>query len=128
MLIVCSVPNSGSFIRPTAAISYGVTFLNALTTKYIEIPHGTDSQEKVILGSSGGAIEVEAVGLDKIRKTLARLERLRHVSLDNELVARADPPGEVGRTCTGALAGVRVYHIMFHRRREGTSTVLFVPY
>ncbi|KAI0723930.1 hypothetical protein C8T65DRAFT_734439 [Cerioporus squamosus] len=98
----CLVPNSGSFIRPTAAgLSYGVTFLHALTAKYIEIPHGSDSLEKVILGSSGGAVEVEAVGLDKIRNNLARLERLREVSLDNESVSRADPPGEIGRTCPG---------------------------
>ncbi|RPD80376.1 hypothetical protein L226DRAFT_500829 [Lentinus tigrinus ALCF2SS1-7] len=98
----CLVPNSGSFVRPTAAgISYGVTFLHALTSKYIEIPHGSASLEKVILGSSGGAIEVEAVGLDKIRNNLARLERLREVSLDNECVSRADSPGEIGRTCPG---------------------------
>ena len=97
-----SVPNSGSFIRPTAAgLSFGVTFLQALTSKYIEIPRGSTSLEKVILGSSGGAIEVEAVGLDKIRNKLAQLERLREVSLDNECVSRADPPGEIGRTCPG---------------------------
>ncbi|TFK94748.1 RNI-like protein [Polyporus arcularius HHB13444] len=98
----CLVPNSGSFIRPTAAgVSYGVSFLRALTAKYIEIPHGSASLEKVILGSSGGAIEVEAVGLDKIRNKLARLERLREVSLDNESVSSADPPGEISRTCPG---------------------------
>ncbi|KAI0748566.1 hypothetical protein C8Q80DRAFT_1103758 [Daedaleopsis nitida] len=97
----CLVPNSGSFIRPTAAISYGVTFLSALTSKYIDLPRGTASLEKVVLGSSGGAIEVEAVGLDKIRNNLARLERLREVSLDNEYVSKADPAGEVTRTCPG---------------------------
>lgn len=96
-----SAPNSGSFIRPTAAITHGSSFLSALTAKYIEIPHGDSSSEKVILGSSGGAIEVEAVGLNKIRNNLARLERLREVSLDNENVSRADPPGEVRRTCAG---------------------------
>ena len=96
-----SIPNSGSFIRPTAAISYGVSFLSALTAKYIEVPHGTASLEKVVLGSSGGAIEVEAVGLDKIRSKLSRLERLREVSLDNELVSKADPPGKIARTCPG---------------------------
>ena len=94
-----SIPKSGSFIRPTAAISYGVTFLSALTAKYIEVPHGTASLDKVTLGSSGGAIEVEAVGLDKVRSRLARLEKLREVSLDNESVSRADPPGAITRTC-----------------------------
>ncbi|KAI1794651.1 hypothetical protein LXA43DRAFT_995970 [Ganoderma leucocontextum] len=97
----CLVPNSGSFIRPTAAITYGLSFLSALTAKYIEVPHSDSSSEKVILGSSGGAIEVQAVGLNKIRNNLARLERLREVSLDNENVSRADTPGEVHRTCAG---------------------------
>lgn len=96
-----SAPNSGSFIRPTAAVTYGLSFLSALTAKYIELPSGNSSSEKVILGSSGGAIEVEAVGLNKIRNNLARLERLREVSLDNENVSRADPPGEIHRTCAG---------------------------
>ncbi|KAI0807698.1 hypothetical protein C8Q74DRAFT_81996 [Fomes fomentarius] len=96
----CIVPNSGSFIRPSSAISYGVSFLTALAAKYIELPHGS-GLEKVVLGSSDGAIEVEVVGLDKIRNNLARLERLRQVSLDNELVSTADPPGQIRRTCTG---------------------------
>ncbi len=98
-----SVPNSGSFIRPSSAISYGVSFLTALAAKYIELPHGS-GLEKVVLGSSDGAIEVEVVGLDKIRNNLARLERLRQVSLDNELVCTADPPGQIRRTCTGMSA------------------------
>ncbi|PIL24269.1 hypothetical protein GSI_14022 [Ganoderma sinense ZZ0214-1] len=97
----CLAPNSGSFIRPAAAITYGLSFLTALTAKYIEVPYGHSSSEKVILGSSGGAIEVEAVGLNKIRNNLARLERLRQVSLDDENVSRADPPGEIHKTCAG---------------------------
>ncbi|EIW60185.1 uncharacterized protein TRAVEDRAFT_164763 [Trametes versicolor FP-101664 SS1] len=97
----CLVPNSGSFIRPSPAICYGVTFLTALTAKYVESPLGALSSEKVVLGSSGGAIEVEAVGLDKIRGKLAQLERLREVSLDNECVSQADTPGELARKCPG---------------------------
>ncbi|EMD38216.1 hypothetical protein CERSUDRAFT_113365 [Gelatoporia subvermispora B] len=95
----CRVPNSGSFIRPSSSVSYGTTFMTALTSKYIESVHG-GAMEKVILGSSGGAIEVEAVGLDKIRNKLSRLERLREVSLDNEGVSSADEPGVVQRTCS----------------------------
>nr|VWO94838.1 Adenylate cyclase [Ganoderma boninense] len=97
----CLAPNGGSFIRPTAAITYGLSFLTALTSKYIEVPFGDNSSEKVILGSSGGAIEVQAVGLNKIRNKLARIERLREVSLDDENVSRADPPGEIHKTCPG---------------------------
>lgn len=95
----CLVPNSGSFIRPSPTISYGRSFLTAMYAKYIEMPHG-EALEKLILGSSHGAIEVEAVGLDRIRSKLARLERLREVSLDGESVAAADPPGAVADTCS----------------------------
>ena len=92
--------NSGSFIRPSAALSYGTTFLKALISKYVEIPHGSGI-EKVILGSSRGAIEVEAVNLDKIRGNLSNLEKLREASLDDERVAAADASGEIARTCPG---------------------------
>lgn len=97
---VCRVQNAGSFIRPTPSISYGTSFLKALYSKYVELPHGSESQEKVLLGSSNGAIEVEAVDLDKIRGKFAHLDRLREVSLDNENVSRYDePPGTIRATC-----------------------------
>ncbi|EKM55323.1 uncharacterized protein PHACADRAFT_173426 [Phanerochaete carnosa HHB-10118-sp] len=95
----CRVPNSGSFIRPTAVgISYGTSFLKALFSKYTEAFHGAGI-EKVVLGSSNGAIEVEAVGLDKIRSKLSNLRWLREVSLDDQGVASADPNGVIQRTC-----------------------------
>ncbi|KAG5636409.1 hypothetical protein H0H81_008149 [Sphagnurus paluster] len=95
----CRVPNSGSFIRPSANLCYGQSFLEALSSKYIEIPHGSGSQESVVLGSSHGAIVVQAVHLDKIRGKLADLGRLREVSLDNEGIARCDRPGMIRETC-----------------------------
>ncbi|KAI0957748.1 hypothetical protein AcW1_006039 [Taiwanofungus camphoratus] len=97
----CLVPSSGSFIRISSAISYGKSFLTALVSKYVEELHGASSLETVVLGSSGGAIEVEAVGLDKIRGRLAHLERLREISLDNEGVSSIDPPGAIEHTCPG---------------------------
>lgn len=96
----CSVPNAGSFIRPSASVSYGVSFLEALTAKYIDLPHGSPI-EKVILGSSNGTIQVEAVGLDKIRSNLSRLEGLREVSLDGERISRSDPAEDIEKTCSG---------------------------
>lgn len=95
----CRAQHAGSFIRPSANISYGQSFLEALTSKYIEIPHGSGSQEKVVLGSSHGAIVVEAVRLDKIRGKLSDLSRLREVSLDNQDVARCGPAGTIRETC-----------------------------
>ncbi|KAF8623561.1 hypothetical protein AX15_006331 [Amanita polypyramis BW_CC] len=95
----CLVPGAGSFIRPSAKTSLGVTFLNALSSKYIEIPHGSESQETVILGSSNGSIQVEAVDLNKIRRKLSDLGQLREVSLDKENVSDSDPPDAILRTC-----------------------------
>ncbi|KAJ8507481.1 hypothetical protein ONZ45_g10144 [Pleurotus djamor] len=102
----CRVPNSGSFLRPTAHnLSYGVSFLQALLAKYIEQLHGSDSQETVTLGSSNGSIQVEAVHLDKIRQKLARIDRLRDVSLDRDRVAKADPPGNIKQKCPSRYEG-----------------------
>ncbi|KAJ7766787.1 hypothetical protein B0H16DRAFT_1309252 [Mycena metata] len=96
----CRIRNAGSFIRPAPSISYGTSFLKALYSKYVEMPHGSESQEKVLLGSSNGAIEVEAVDLDKIRGKFANLDRLREVSLDNEGVSRYDEAsGSIRATC-----------------------------
>lgn len=95
----CRVPHSGSFIRPSSSICYGHAFLQALKNKYVEAVHGIASQEKIVLGSSNGAIEVEAVDLDKIRSKFSNLERLREVSLNNEMVSTGNNPGEILSTC-----------------------------
>lgn len=90
---------AGSFIRPLPSLQYGKTFLEAVTGKYIEQLHGSHAQETVILGSSNGAIQVEAINLDKIRGKFANLERLREVSLDKENVSGAGAPGETRERC-----------------------------
>ncbi|KAF8559741.1 L domain-like protein [Imleria badia] len=95
----CRIPNAGSFIRPSAPLSFGRSFLTALTMKYVEAEHGSFTLEKVVLGSSNGTIEVEAVGLDKVRRNLGNLGRLREVSLDCELVATGDAKGDILATC-----------------------------
>ncbi|OJA10199.1 hypothetical protein AZE42_05123 [Rhizopogon vesiculosus] len=95
----CRIPNSGSFIRPSPSISYGCSFLQALNDKYVEAAHGDGSRETIILGSSNGTIEVEAVDLDKIRGKLANLERLREVSLDGEKVSIGSEPGRILSIC-----------------------------
>lgn len=61
--------------------------------------HASGERETVILGSSNGSIEVEAIGLDKVRGKLSRLDHLRAVSLGSESVAFPDPPGEIKKTC-----------------------------
>ncbi|KAJ3822625.1 hypothetical protein F5880DRAFT_1613617 [Lentinula raphanica] len=95
----CRIPNAGSFIRPSNQVLRGISFLQALKAKYIEDFHGSASMEKVTLGSSNGAIEVEAVNLDKIRNKFAKLGRLREVSLENECVSRVDESGSIRETC-----------------------------
>jgi hypothetical protein len=93
------VPGAGSFIRPSVNVCYGKSFLEALKFKYIETLHGSESQEVVILGSSQGSIQVEAVNLDKIRDKLSKLSSLREVSLDDAGVARSDPQETIRDTC-----------------------------
>ena len=100
------VPGSASFVRQTPSVKYGTTFIRALLSKYVEDIHGPQGQEFVVLGSSNGVIEVEAVNLDKIRKKLSLVESLREVSLDGEDVACADSPGEIGKTCPSAFPEV----------------------
>ncbi|KZV65417.1 hypothetical protein PENSPDRAFT_655794 [Peniophora sp. CONT] len=102
----CLVPNSGSFIRPSAPqLDYGRSFLRALVDKYVELPQGPSGSEYVTLGSSHGAIQVEAVNLDKIRDKFSNLERLREISLDREGVACQDEPGAIQEKCSN-LRGV----------------------
>ncbi len=93
------VPGAGSFLRPSTDICYGKSFLAALRAKYVEAQHGSESQELVTLGSSQGAIHVEAVNLDKIRGKLSNLSSLREVSLDGEEVANSEPPGTIHNVC-----------------------------
>jgi len=96
----CRVPGSGSFIRPTAqGLDFGRSLLTALVDKYIDYSQASSGGEFVVLGSSNGAIQVEAVNLDKIRGKLANLERLRDVSLDKERVACVDERGSIQRRC-----------------------------
>ncbi|SRR5216684_4284136 len=88
---------AGTFIRPLSSLQIrGQTFLCALINKYVEEPRGS---ETVVLGSSNGAIQVEAVNLDKIRGKFSNLERLQEVSLDKEGVSQADTPGEISKKC-----------------------------
>ncbi|KAF6764015.1 hypothetical protein DFP72DRAFT_1137168, partial [Ephemerocybe angulata] len=95
----CRFPTAGSFIRPSSNVRSGISFLEALSEKYIDQLHGTSSQETVVLGSSLGSIQVEAVGLDKVRSNLSRLERLKVVSLDGTRVAFPDAQGRIRDTC-----------------------------
>ncbi|KAG6877738.1 hypothetical protein C0993_004555 [Termitomyces sp. T159_Od127] len=107
----CRIQNSASFIRPSPNVSYGQSFLEALTSKYIETPHGSASQESVILGSSQGSIVVEAVNLDKIRGKLADLGKLREVSLVNLDVATGDADGLIQETCPSKLYLKNICHV-----------------
>ncbi|KAF9454620.1 RNI-like protein [Macrolepiota fuliginosa MF-IS2] len=109
----CLVPGTGSFLRPSANICHGKSFLEALKSKYIEAYHGSGSQELVVLGSSQGAIQVEAVNLDKVRAKLSKVSFLREVSLDGESVARSNPPGTIQDTCPN-IRGLDLSRSLIH--------------
>lgn len=111
-----SVTKSGSFIRysPTT-VSTGQSFLSALLAKYVdasisaplvsnqnlpadnsrESSSGASTRspavESIVLGSSKGLIEVEAPNLDRVRRKVANIERLKEMSLDGEDVALLNP-------------------------------------
>lgn len=96
-------PGSCSFIRPTSTIQYGMPFLDALVGKYVEQVRGGEMNEFVTLGSSQGAIQVEAVNMDKVRSKFAQLGKLREISLDGEHVAECGPsPDNIRSTCCSA--------------------------
>lgn len=90
-----SVPGSGSFIRPSTLVEYGKLFSAALKAKYCEELQGPD--ERVVLGSSNGTIDVEVVNLDMIRVNLSRLDGLREVSLQD--VSSVDSTDEIRGMC-----------------------------
>ncbi|KAG8935064.1 hypothetical protein FRC01_009104 [Tulasnella sp. 417] len=93
----CIAPGTpGSFIRDSPALSQGTTFLAALAQKYMDFNQAPNGQvDTVVLGSSGGAIVVEAPRLTGVRQRLARLDALRVVSLDDELVSNPGEPDEI---------------------------------
>jgi hypothetical protein len=84
-------------------------------SKYVETLHGSVTQEKVILGSSNGTIEVEAVNLDKIRNKFNQVDRLREVSLDGETVATGDDLGSIRQACPSMFPSDRgrLYRVLF---------------
>jgi hypothetical protein len=90
-----SVPESGSFIRSSALVDFGRSFLAALKAKYCEELQGPD--ERVVLGSSNGTIDVEVVNLDMIRVNLSRLDGLREVSLQD--VSSVESTDEIRSMC-----------------------------
>ena len=95
-----SSPTGASFLRSNAqALKLGRTFVEALRDKYIEEAHDDSTMERIILGSSDGVIEVEAVNMNKVRGKFARLDTLKEVGMEGYLIKNAGPPGEIATTC-----------------------------
>ncbi|KAJ3283835.1 hypothetical protein HK104_010196 [Borealophlyctis nickersoniae] len=90
-----TVPNAGSFIRPSKKVRFARGFLQALLEKYV----GSDMVEDMVrLG--GAKVEVEMVGWDKIGKKQAQLANLKEVGLAGLTVGFVGAQaGEVRRTC-----------------------------
>lgn len=74
-------------------------YVEQLPTQALDATGKAQPVETVILGSSNGAIVVEAPSLDRIRQKLGKLENLRHASLDGEEVSSAGEPGEIRQRC-----------------------------
>ena len=76
--------------------------MDALSNRYIdEIQADSDGPEVVTLGSSNGFIQVEAVGLDKIRRKLSKLDQLQTVGLDECNISNAGSPEAIHKTIPG---------------------------
>jgi len=85
--------------------------LEAISSKYIE-EQSQAGVETVILGSSKGAIEVEAPGLNKVRSKLSRIENLKEVSLDKEYVAKANEAGQINQRCPSMFTlYVKIFYV-----------------
>ena len=93
------VPNSGSFIRPSAKLSFGSSFLQAIRAKYV-----ADIEEPTIdaLGKSESRqytrrnladIEVEAPNMAGVIQRASQLHKLREVGLGG-WKREADPEGD----------------------------------
>ncbi|KAI8922873.1 hypothetical protein BC831DRAFT_474025 [Entophlyctis helioformis] len=81
-------PGAGSFVAASKpGIDPGRSFLAALHEKYLDGAPTADST--LVLGSSDGAVTVETVGWDKIRRKQSRLESLREVGLAGMRIAVA---------------------------------------
>ncbi|KAF8323089.1 RNI-like protein, partial [Clavulina sp. PMI_390] len=90
----CVVPHSASFVRYSPnTISLGTNFLSALFAKYVDDEFFNSS---VMLGSSNGLIEVEAPNLDRVRKKVADIQKLKEISLDEEGVAGCESDEDEG--------------------------------
>ncbi|CAJ0923171.1 14688_t:CDS:10 [Entrophospora sp. SA101] len=76
----CSVPNSGSFIRPSPKIHFGCNL-------------------DTIYWAGNTKIEVEAIGWEKICRKQRQLDRLTEVGLSFERISNAGKPGEIETTC-----------------------------
>jgi hypothetical protein len=79
-------------------LKLGRTFVEALREKYVEEAHDDSSMECIVLGSSDGVIEVEAVNMNKVRGKFARLDTLKEVGMEGYLIKSAGPPGEIAAT------------------------------
>lgn len=75
--------------------------MEALNDKYVDT--GELDTEKVVLGSSNGAIIVEAPRLSKVRGRLADLHHLREVSFDPAVVNGPGSPLEIARICQSTV-------------------------
>lgn len=63
----------------------------------------TGATESIILGSSDGAIEVEAVNMNKVRGKFARLDTLKEVGLENYMIKSSGKKGDIAAICPSKL-------------------------
>eukprot|EP00731_Ephydatia_muelleri_P023176 Em0015g759a len=91
----CSVPGSGSFIRPKKA-SFGDTFLTAVKKRYGHGLNIEEESEMYVMSEDGSQVTpVEMVGTEKIAKKQGDFSELKEASLRGMDVCSAGPEGQL---------------------------------
>ncbi len=106
-------PTAASFVRPTRPADAPVSFVAALTAKYVE-------KEPEASGASYSQIKfagkvAEEVGFDKVRRQMAQLDELKMAILDGVHMAYARQEGER----TAAQVSPKLAHIDLSRNLFG---------
>ncbi|MBW0523121.1 hypothetical protein O181_062836 [Austropuccinia psidii MF-1] len=112
MLFHTSVPNAGTFMKPTERLQTGRSFLKALKDKYID-QELIESSNPASSGSGLSENSLEADHHERMRAValrLSRLDRLRHIGLDSSKVNGAGDSTEVN-SLNGLLSSAETLNL-----------------
>ncbi|RDD37809.1 Tubulin-specific chaperone E [Trichoplax sp. H2] len=89
----CSIPNSGSFVRPKR-VNLGCSFVTALKERYGTV-EDTNNDSMYVTGANNQLTKVEIIGADKIGELQSQLDKLDIVGLREMMINCAGTDGEI---------------------------------